>query len=160
MVDRKGDRETRDRIRRELDRGGLTGLQVAVHAGRVTLSGVVDSYGKELAARDAVHRGAGVPEFEDNVHVSLPGSSTRTDSELATAVTRALEFDQFVPERKISLRVSGGRVRLDGVVDFEREREDAVRVVRHVAGVTGIENRIRVRRLRGPGPGPAAALHH
>jgi osmotically-inducible protein OsmY len=160
MAERKGDRQTRDRIRRELERGGLTGLQVAVNAGRVTLSGVVDSYAKELAARDAVHRGAGVPEFEDNVHVRLPGTSPRSDSELAKAVARAFEFDQFVPDRKISLRISAGRVRLDGLVDFAREREDAVRVVRHVAGVTGIDNRIRVRRARDPHPGPPAAHPH
>jgi len=157
-MERKADRQTRERILRELDRGGVTGLQVAVQDGRVILSGVVDSYAKELAVRDVVHRGAGVPDFEDNVQVRLPGATPRTDSELAAAVARALEFDQFVPYRRISLRISDGKVTLDGEVEFLREREDAVRVVRHVPGVVAVENRIRVRRT--PAPGPRPQLHH
>ena len=158
-MERKEDRQTRERILRELDRGGVTGLRVAVRGGRVILSGIVDSYAKELAVRDAVHRGAGIPEFEDNVQVHLPGTTSRSDSELAAAVTRALEFDQFVPDRRISLRISAGKVTLSGEVDFAREREDAVRVVRHVAGVTAIENRIRVRPLAPP-PRPGTLLQH
>lgn len=150
MAERKGDREIRERILRELEHGGIAGLQIAVHAGRVTLAGIVDSYAKQLAARDAVHRAAGARELEDNLQVRLPGTSARSDPEVAAAVARALEFDAFVPERKIRLRVAHGRVTLEGDVDVAWEREDASRVVRHVAGVTSIANRIRVRTLQEP----------
>jgi osmotically-inducible protein OsmY len=145
MGERRGDRETRERILRELALGGLRGLHVGVRSGHVTLRGTVDSYAKQLAARDAAHRAAGTPELDDNVQVRLPGASPRSDRELEAAVARALEFDEFVPDRKIRLRVFHGRVTLEGDVELPRERDDAGRVARHVAGVTSVANRIRVR---------------
>jgi len=148
MVEREGDRETREKVLRELELGGLKGLRVGVHSGHITLRGTVDSYAKQLAARSAVHRGASVLELEDNVQVRLPGTSLRSDAELAAAIARALEFDEFVPDRKIRLRVLHGKVTLEGEVEFAREKRDAERVARHVAGVRGLANRIRVRGLR------------
>jgi len=144
MVERKGDRSIRQRIVGELESRGLADLRVSVKDGHVTLSGTVDSYGKKLAARDAAHRGSGLSELTDDIQVRLPGASARTDRELADAVARALEFDEFVPHRKIRFTIAQGRVTLEGGVETNREKEHAARVVRHVAGVAGIENRIRV----------------
>jgi osmotically-inducible protein OsmY len=145
MGGQQGDRELRGRVLREFERDGrLTGVRVKVEQGRVTLAGTVDSYAKKLAARDAAHRGAGIPELTDNIQVRLPGSTARTDRELAAAVGRALEFDEFVPDRKIRFTVARGRVTLEGEVETLWEREDAARVVRHLTGVAGIDNRIRV----------------
>ncbi|HEY7575700.1 MAG TPA: BON domain-containing protein [Thermoanaerobaculia bacterium] len=157
MTGRRDDRDTRQKVERELERAGLGILHVEVFEGRVTLSGAVDSYAKKLAARDAAHRGAGVSELTDDVQVRLPGTSLRTDSEVEAAARRALEWDVFVPERRIRLFVRKGRVRLEGEVDYAWQREDAARVVRHLSGVEGIENRIRVRDLAAvPGTsGPA-----
>lgn len=151
MAARKGDRDIRQRVLRELEREGLESLRVMVAGGRITLDGMVDSYAKKLAARVAAHRGAGIQELTDNVQVRLPGSFSRTDRELATAVARALEFDEFVPDRKIRVSVSRGRVTLQGEVETNWEREDAARVVRHLSGVAGIDNRIRVRDAAPPG---------
>jgi osmotically-inducible protein OsmY len=157
MAARKGDRELRQRVLRELEREGLESLRVMVARGRITLDGMVDSYAKKLAARVAAHRGAGIPELTDNVQVRLPGASSRTDRELATAVARALEFDEFVPDRKIRVSVSRGHVTLRGEVKTNWEREDAARVVRHLSGVAGIENRIRVQGAAPP-PSPPKPL--
>jgi len=147
------DREIRTRLIAELKKRGLNGLSLGVVRGRVTLAGSVDSYAKKLAARDAVHRGAGVAELTDNIQVRLPGASERNDDELTAAVAEALEFDEFVPDRKIRFTVVRGKVTLEGDVESAWEREDAARVVRHVAGVDAIDNRIRVRLLRRPGSG-------
>jgi osmotically-inducible protein OsmY len=152
MVDRKSDRELRAKVLKELEREGLGSLRLGVEDGRVTLGGTVDSYAKKLAARTAAHRGAGVPELTDNIQVRLPGSAGRTDRELADAVGRALEFDEFVPDRKIRFSVTRGKVTLEGEVDTLGEREDAARVVRHLTGVAGIDNRIRVKGTRAPAP--------
>jgi osmotically-inducible protein OsmY len=118
------------------------------------LRGTVDSYAKQLAARDAAHR-AGTLELDDSVQVRLPGASPRSDRELKAAVARALEFDEFVPDRKIKLRVFHGHVTLEGDVEWPRERDDAGRVARHVAGVTSVANRIRVRFSEPASPQPA-----
>ena len=145
MVGRAGDRERRDRVLRELERAGSTGVRVDVRSGQVTLSGMVDSYAKKLAARDAAHRGAGDVELTDTVQVCLPGSVSRTDAEVADAVARALEWDVFVPDRRIRLDVQGGKIILEGDVDYAWQRQDTLRVVRHVAGVRAIEDHIHVR---------------
>jgi len=157
MGGQEGDREIRERVLRELLQEGIRDVQVTVKERHVTLAGTVDSYGKKLAARDAAHRGAGFPELADDIQVVLPGTSARTDRELAGAVGRALEFDEFVPDRKIRFTVSRGHVTLEGDVESAREREDAARVVRHVAGVSGIDNRIRVQSAARLSPPPPLA---
>lgn len=146
MGSRKGDRELRERVLLEFQSDGrLAGLRIEVVEGRVTLAGTVDSYAKKLAARDAAHRATGIPELTDNIQVRLPGSTARTDRELAAAVRRALEFDEFVPDRKIRFTVARGEVTLEGEVETVWQREDAARVVRHLTGVTAIVNRIQVK---------------
>jgi osmotically-inducible protein OsmY len=153
MDERKADREIRERVVQELESRALEGVRVRVSKGRVTLAGTVDSYAKKLAARDAAHRGTGIPELTDNIQVRLPGASARTDRELGDAIACALQFDEFVPDRLIRFTVARGKVTLEGEVESARQREDAARVVRHVAGVSGIENRIQVRGLPTPRPG-------
>lgn len=146
MGGKKGDREIRERVLREFERDWrLAGLRIEVIEGRVTLAGTVDSYAKKLAARDAAHCAAGTPELTDHIQVRLPGATERTDRELAAAVGRALEFDEFVPDRKIRFTVARGEVLLDGEVETLAEREDAARVVRHLTGVTAIVNQIKVK---------------
>jgi osmotically-inducible protein OsmY len=155
MTGRTGDREQRERVLRELERFGSRDVSVDVKRGHVTLSGTVDSYAKKLAARDAAHRAAGAVELTDTIQVSLPGTATRTDAEVAAAVARALEWDVFVPDRRIRLAVRNGRITLEGDVDYSWQRQDTLRVVRHVAGVRAIIDHIRVRSAVSPRPQPA-----
>jgi len=145
MTSRRDDRETRGRIVQELEARGLDGIRVRVDSRGVTISGTVDSYAKQLEARDAAHRGAGRAELTDNIQVRLPGSTARTDAEVEGAVTRALEFDAFVPRGRVTVAVRRGSVSLEGEVETLLERDDVLRVVRHVSGVRAIQNRIRVR---------------
>ena len=67
-------------------------------------------------------------------------------------MTRALEWDVFVPDRRIRLAVSNGKITLEGDVDYSWQWQDTLRVVRHVAGVRGIEDHIRVPAAPSPGP--------
>jgi osmotically-inducible protein OsmY len=69
----------------------------------------------------------------------------RADTQIATAVRRALEWDSLVPDEKIHSTVTGGWVTLAGDVDLLADREDAERVVRRLPGVKGVENAIQVR---------------
>lgn len=151
MAGRTGDRQRRERVLLELERAGSAGVRVDVEGARVTLAGAVDSYAKKLAAREAARRGAGACDLLDTVQVRLPGTAARSDAEVAAAVARALEWDVFVPDRRIRLAVRNGAITLDGEVDYSWQRQDTLRVVRHVAGVTAIEDRIRV----GSSPDPA-----
>ncbi len=121
-----------------------TEVGVEVDRGVVTLTGTVESYAKKRAAQEAAHRVAGVLDVADDIRIKLAGSLTRTDTEIAQAVRRALEWDAFVPDQKIRSTVAEGWVSLEGEVEFLRQREDAERVVKNLAGVRGVNNWIVV----------------
>src|SRR6266508_3137348 len=119
------------------------GVQVA--AGVVTLSGTVTSWAKRVAAQEAAHRVIGVHDVANDIKVKTPGGLTRTDTEIAQAVRRALEWDVFVPEEKITSTVTDGWVTLDGAVDTWSQRNDAERAVRNLTGVKLVLNKITVK---------------
>jgi osmotically-inducible protein OsmY len=125
-----------------------TEVGVEVDQGVVTLTGTVGSYAKKLAAQDAAHRVAGVLDVANDIHVRMPGSAGHTDTEIAQAVRRALEWDVLVPHERITSTVTDGAVTLAGEVDRLQEREDAERAVRYLQGVRSVYNQIVVRPLQ------------
>src|SRR5438477_9421775 len=94
-------------------------IGVSVRDGVVALTGWADSYAKKWAAEQAAHRVRGVVAVANDIEVRLPSSAERTDTEIAAAVTRALEWDAFVPIDKIDVTVSKGWVTLSGEVEWE-----------------------------------------
>jgi osmotically-inducible protein OsmY len=122
-----------------------TDVGVEVDDGVVTLTGHVESYAKRVAAEDAAHRVPGVRDVANDIVVHVPGGFSRTDTEIAHAVRRALEADVFIAEDNIETTVSNGWVTLKGEVDFWRERQDAERSILRLAGVRGVTNAITVR---------------
>jgi osmotically-inducible protein OsmY len=119
------------------------GVQVA--SGVVTLTGTVTSWAKRVAAQEAAHRVIGVHDVANDIKVKTPGGLTRTDTEIAQAVRRALEWDVFVPEEKITSTVADGFITLEGAVDRWGQRYDAERAVRNLAGVKFVVNKITVK---------------
>jgi osmotically-inducible protein OsmY len=117
---------------------------VAVHNGVVTLTGRLASWAARAAAQDAAHCVAGVLDVANDIQVAIPGSRTRTDTELATAVRAALEWDVLVPHDKIHTTISDGVVTLEGTVASWTEHDDAARCLRYLTGVRGITNKLQV----------------
>jgi len=66
----------------------------------------------------------------NDIEVRLPGSSERTDADIAAAAIRALQVDAVLPVDKIDVTVSKGWVTLKGEVEWQYQKEDAERVVR------------------------------
>jgi osmotically-inducible protein OsmY len=122
-----------------------TEVGVEVDKGVVTLTGTVTSWAKRSAAEEAARRVIGVLDVANDIKVKLPGSLTRTDTEIAQAVRHALQWDVFVADERITSTVSDGWVTLDGFVDNWSERTDAERAIRNLAGVKGVVNRISVK---------------
>jgi len=144
---RKTDRDIQQDVARELawdTRVSPTEVGVQVKDGIVTLSGTVDSWAKVRAAEEAAHRVKGVLDVANDLAVKLPGGSHRTDTEIAEAVRRTLEWDVAVPDRQIQSTVSQGIVTLEGAVSYWSEREDAESAVERLAGVKRVCNRIEV----------------
>lgn len=121
-----------------------TEIGVEVHGAIVTLTGTVSSWAKKVAAEEAAHRVSGVLDVANDVVVKVPGSTERSDSDIAAAVRAALKWDVFVPDEKIQSTVTGGAVTLKGQVDTYAQRDDAARAVRNLSGVRGVLNQISV----------------
>ncbi|MEV4758308.1 BON domain-containing protein [Micromonospora sp. NPDC049559] len=145
---RRGDTEIQRDVLEELRwdaRVQPNEVGVTVRDGVVVLTGWVDNYAKRWAAERAAHRLRGVRGVANDIEVRLPGSAERTDTELATAVTRSLEWDAFVPSEGLDVTVSNGWVMLRGEVEWGYQRLAAERGVRRLAGVRGVTNLIAVR---------------
>jgi len=112
--------------------------------GVVTLTGYVDSYVKKWAAEERAHRVRGVKAVANDIEVRLPGSSERTDTDIAAAATRALEWNTLVPDG-VKVTVSQGWVTVEGQVEWQYQRDAAERAVRNLIGVKGVTNLIQVK---------------
>jgi osmotically-inducible protein OsmY len=120
-------------------------IGVIARDGIVTLTGWVDNYSKKWVAERTAHRVRGVIAVANDIEVRLPSTGERTDSDIAAAATRALEWDAFVPIERLDVTVSRGWVTLRGEVEWEYQRRAAERAVRRLSGVRGVTNLITVR---------------
>ncbi|MDQ7903866.1 BON domain-containing protein [Phytohabitans sp. ZYX-F-186] len=127
-------------------------IGVAVKDGIVTLTGAVDTFVKKWAAERAAQRVRGVRAVANDVEVRLPSSAERSDTDVAAAATRALEWDALVPTDRIDVTVSKGWITLRGEVEWEYQRRAAERSVRGLSGVRGTTNLISVRPRVRPAP--------
>jgi osmotically-inducible protein OsmY len=112
----------------------------------------VDNYGKKWTAERTTHRVTGVRAVANDIEVRLPTSAERTDTDVAGAATRALEWDAFVPPERIDVTVARGWVTIKGQVEWEYQRRSAERAVRRLAGVRGVTNLVSVRPGVEPSP--------
>jgi hyperosmotically inducible protein len=145
MIAPRADQQLRDRVIEALkwdSRVDDTKIGVTVESHVVTLRGTVHTYAEKLAAEELAHAVPGVLDVANDVIVEAPFHLGRSDTELALAVRHALEWDVFVPDERIRSTVHDGWITLEGEVDLLREREDADRAVRRLAGVIGLHNHI------------------
>jgi len=127
-------------------------IGVSVTDGVVSLTGWVDSYTKKWVAERTAHRVRGVRAVANDIEVRMPSSIDRTDSDIAEAATRALQWDAFVPIERLDVTVSRGWVTLQGEVEWQYQRRAAERAVRRLSGVRGVTNLIALRPRITPSP--------
>jgi osmotically-inducible protein OsmY len=126
-------------------------IGVSVKEGIVTLTGHVSSYAEKYAAERAAKRVYGVKAVANELDVKLPGSSRRTDEDIAAAAVGALRSNLAVPADKIKVTVSSGWVTLEGVVEWQYQKMAAESAVRYLPGVVGLSNQITVKPRVSPG---------
>ncbi len=126
-------------------------IGVSVKNGVVTLTGHVPSYAEKYAAERAAQRVHGVRAVANEIDVKLPGSSRRTDEDIAAAAVNALKANLSVPHDKVKVTVSNGWVTLEGEVEWQYQKMAAENSVRYLAGVTGVSNLITVKPHVSPG---------
>ena len=120
-------------------------IGVAVKDGIVTLTGHASSYAEKYEAEKAAKRVRGVKVVVNDIEVKLPGSSKRTDEDIARMAVNALRSNILVPADDINVTVSDGWIRLEGEVRWQYQKAAAERSVRYLLGVTGVTNLITVK---------------
>jgi len=118
-------------------------IGVAVDRGAVTLLGTVDTYAEKWAAEDATKRVSGVRAVAQDLKVKILGEHARDDSEIATAVQRALDWNVFIP-KTITAEVHNGSVTLKGRAGWHFQQDAAMHAVRYLAGVVNVSNSIAI----------------
>ena len=118
---------------------------VEVKNGVVTLSGHVDSFAEKWNAEEAAKRVAGVKVLAVELDVVLPGSSKRSDTDIAKAAMDALKWSVYKLADLVSIKVEDGFITLTGDVPWNFERISAENSVRYLKGVKGVYNFIRVK---------------
>ena len=111
-------------------------IGVSVKDGIVTLAGHIDSYGEKLAAERAAARVSGVKAVVNELEVRLPGSSQRTDEDIARCGCQRPQLVHFG---------TGGPDQSEGVQRLGHPRRQ-----RGPAIPEGGGRRVGKRSLRGP----------
>jgi osmotically-inducible protein OsmY len=120
-------------------------IGVAVKDGIVTLTGRVDSYWEKVAAEEAAARVDGVRAVANELEIRLPISSERTDEDIARAAVNRLAWTITVPKDRIKVKVSNGWVTLEGEVDWQFQKNEAVEALHDLVGIKGVINHIVVK---------------
>ena len=118
-------------------------IGVSVKNGVVQLDGHVNGYAEKWGAERATMRVANVKAVASEIKVELSSSGTRTDADIARAVSDHLEWNLMVPNT-VKVQVTDGRLTFKGVVQWQYQKEEAERAVRSLAGVKTVMNEITV----------------
>jgi len=120
-------------------------IGVTAKDGIVGLTGNVKSYAEKYAAVHAAERVAGVKAVTDEMKVDLPALHVRNDEDIARAVLNALQWDVWVPNDRIKVKVDSGWITLEGEVDYKYQQTAAENAVRNLTGVKGVSNLITIK---------------
>jgi osmotically-inducible protein OsmY len=122
-----------------------TRIGVAVKDGVVTLSGEVESYHEKVEAERATLRVEGVKGIASEIEIHLPGTSHRSDADIARVALDTLQWNSSVPPGRIKVIVKKGWVTLEGDVDWGYQKTAAEDAVRRLMGVVGVSNQVAVK---------------
>lgn len=122
-------------------------IGVSVNNGVVTLSGLVDSYAKKIAAENSAKKISGVKAVAEDIEVKIPSTQHKTDTEIAETVLHSLRWHTSIPEEKIKVEVEDGVVTLEGEVDWAYQRDAARTAVENLTGVKMVLNATTVKPL-------------
>lgn len=120
-------------------------IGVSVNNGVVTLTGHVESYTAKRSAEKATKRVAGVRGVANDLVVQLPSTAVRDDTDIAQAAVTALQWNTSVPDDRVKVSVSNGWITLEGMVEWQYQKDAASKAVRNLTGVHGVTNRITLK---------------
>ncbi len=120
---------------------------VIVHNGVVTLTGEVAQFADRWNAEDITKRVAGVVAIANEIQVRIPIAGARSDTDIAEAAANALRWHVATAHTQIKPVVKDGWVTLSGEANWGFQRNAAEAAMRHLLGVKGVTNNIKVATL-------------
>jgi osmotically-inducible protein OsmY len=114
--------------------------RVTVEDGWVTLEGDVEWHYQRERAEEAVWRVRGVRGVSNNIEIRPQVPAVDIKRKIEEALRRTAEVDAS----RITVEAKGGEIILRGAVRSWAEREEAERAAWRAAGVTKVDNRIRI----------------
>jgi osmotically-inducible protein OsmY len=117
-----------------------SGVQAAVHNGRVTLTGKVDWLFQKDIAEKAIRHIRGVRSIVDYISVA----PRAVERDVRHRIVEALHRNANLDARQIRVEIDGATVILTGGVGSWLERESAGRAAADAPGVARVDNRLLV----------------
>jgi osmotically-inducible protein OsmY len=118
--------------------------------GIIILGGKVGSYIEKKLAEEAVEKINTVKAVANEIDVVPSINYQKTDVEIAEAVVHALYWTYLVPDQNIKVSVDKGRITLTGNVEYNYQKEYALKAVQGLSGITFINNHIKVTPIISP----------
>ncbi|MCP3710094.1 BON domain-containing protein [Paraburkholderia sp. CNPSo 3274] len=118
--------------------------------GVVTLAGSVPSLAQTHAAERVAQRVSGVRAVVMRARVEVPVTDAPNDEAIAEMARAVLHWTVGVPQRGVEVEVANGHIFLRGAVEWEWQRELAIRSLVRLRGVTGITSRVEAHRRMDP----------
>ena len=120
-----------------------TQIVVKAHDGKVTLTGAVPTYQQSLLAAEDTWTVGGVNTVDNQLMVGPLGEAI-ADADVAASCAAALDANSMVPLGAVDVDVTDGWATLTGTVRHYFQRSEAEHVVRRVAGVRGITDKVEI----------------
>lgn len=147
IVEKMHDRDIQEAVEKALywaPQIDAAAIGVAVRDGVVTLSGQLSSYWQKITAAKIALRTHGVTAVANDIVVHYV-TDPPTDSDIATAARDALQWSAGVPKDTVKVDVDDHVVTLTGQLDWNFQREAAVRRVEDLDGVKDVRNHMTLK---------------
>ena len=136
-------RDVEDEIKYDADVHS-SDIGVSAKNGVVSLTGFVSSYSQKLQAETDAKRVSGVMGVANDIQVRVPSVDARPDPEIARDVVAQLKAELPFSYEKIKSVVKNGWVTLEGQLEWNYQRIRAESSARHVKGVVGVSDQIKL----------------
>ena len=124
-------------------------ITTQVSDGIVTLSGFVPTYWEKKEAEEAVKRVYGVRAVANDIQVKL--AAERSDPQIARDAVGCLESNVGVPYDQIKVTVKDRWVTLEGIVEWQYQKNAVESAIERLKGVAGVINKITLAQRVSPG---------
>lgn len=145
----QGDTDVQADVQKSLDSKRFSGVTATVKDGIVTLTGTVDVYATKEDAEHKIHHKKGVVAVSNQIVVGGPASETPvSDIELRNKLAEKLSYDRVgygtTAFNSFTIGVQNGVVTLGGVAYGPTDKDSAISLVSHYAGVRDVIDNIEV----------------